>query len=215
VDAWDIPREMIVGAPKFLDSDRWDIIAKAPDGTLADGDADIDSVRAMLKTLLASRFKLAAHYEERIMPAYVITASKPKLRKADPASRAGCREGPATLTKVEPRSTNPVLGRLLTCTNVSMPWFAEEFSYTARGYIQGEILDATGLEGGWDFTLSFSKGAQFRGGKLPELGAAPDPNGAISAPEAIEKQLGLKLELRKRPVRMLVIDHVEKAPTDN
>ncbi|HEY4085733.1 MAG TPA: TIGR03435 family protein [Bryobacteraceae bacterium] len=214
-DAWNITSERIIGAPKFVDSDRWDIVAKAPDGTLADGDADIDSIRPMLKTLLVDRFKIAAHYEDRILPVYVITASKPKLKKADPASRSGCSEGPAKLAKVDPRSTNPVLGRLLTCTNVSMPWFAEEFSYTARGYIQGEVLDATGLEGGWDFTLSFSKGAQFRGGKAPEPGAAPDPNGAISAPEALEKQLGLKLELRKRPVRMLVIDRIEKTPTGN
>ncbi len=214
-DAWGITSERTAGAPKFVDSDRWDIVAKAPDGALADGDSDIDSIRTMLKTLLESRFKLAAHYEDRILPGYVITASKPKLRKADPASRSGCSEGPAILAKVDPRSANPVLGRLLTCTNVSMAWFAEEFAYTARGYIQGEVLDATGLEGGWDFTLSFSKGAQFRGGKAPEPGAAPDPNGAISAPEALEKQLGLKLELRKRPMRILVIDHIEKAPTDN
>jgi uncharacterized protein (TIGR03435 family) len=216
-DAWGITSEMIVGAPKFMDSDRWDIVAKAPDVMAADGDTDIDSLRAMFRTLLADRFRLAVHYEDRPMPAYTMTASKPKLKQADPASRAGCREGPPTLVKVEPRSTNPVRGRLVTCTNVSMAYFAQQLPYLASAYVHSDVLDATGLEGGWDFTLSFSKIGQFRGNNVsvPGTGTAPEPSGGISAPEAMEKQLGLKMELRKRPVPVLVIDHIEEKPTDN
>jgi uncharacterized protein (TIGR03435 family) len=215
-DAWGITGEMIVGAPRFVDSDRWDIVAKAPEAMAADGDADADSLMSMFRTLLAERFRLAAHYEERPMPAYAMTASKPKLKKADPASRSGCKEGPPTLARVEPRSTNPVLGRLFTCTNVSMAYFAQELPYLASGYIHSDVLDATGLEGGWDFTLSFSKAAQFRGNDGSAAGGtASEPTGALSAPEAMEKQLGLKMELRKRPVRVLVIDHIEEKPTDN
>jgi uncharacterized protein (TIGR03435 family) len=208
---------MIVDAPKFTDSDRWDIVAKAPDVMAADGDADIEPLFAMLKSLLADRFRLAIHYEDRPMAAFTMTALKPKMKKADPASRSGCKEGPPTLMKIDPRATHPVLGRLLTCTNVSMGYLAEQLQFRASGYVHSDVLDATGLEGGWDFTLSFSKVAQFQGNNVPAAGAgtAPDPNGAIPLPTAMEKQLGLKLELKKRPMPVLVIDHIEAKPTDN
>lgn len=215
-DAWGIQEEMIVDAPKFADSDRWDIVAKAPDVMAADGDADYDSLYAMLKTMLADRFKLAVHFEDRPMPAYTMTALKPKMKKADPAERTGCKEGPVMLTKIDPRSTNPVAGRLLTCTNVSMAYLAEQLQYRANGYVHSAVLDSTGLEGGWDFSLSFSKVAQLRGNvPTPGAGSAPDPNGAIPLPRAMEKQLGLKLESKKRPVPVLVIDRILQKPMDN
>jgi uncharacterized protein (TIGR03435 family) len=84
------------------------------------------------------------------------------------------------------------------------------------------VVDGTGLEGSWDFTLSFSTAGQLQSGRRPgEAGsaeaatAASDPNGALSLPDAIAKQLGLKLEQTKRPVKVLVIDHVEARPIDN
>jgi uncharacterized protein (TIGR03435 family) len=84
----------------------------------------------------------------------------------------------------------------------------------------------TGLEGGWDFSLSFSPvnifqqatgrggagGGRNGGATAP---AAADPNGALSLPEAIERQLSLKLETQKRPLPVLVLDHVEEKPTEN
>ena len=98
-----------------------------------------------------------------------------------------------------------------------MSWFAEQLPSVASGYIHSEVLDATGLEGGWDFMVSFTKVRQWRGDNPlgSDTAMAPEPNGALSAPEAMEKQLGLKLELRKRPVRVLVIDHIDDKPTDN
>jgi len=64
------------------------------------------------------------------------------------------------------------------------------------------------LAGGWDFTLYFSDAAV--------VGAqSADPNGGISLADAIDKQLGLKLELQKRPVKVLVIDHINEKPADN
>ena len=215
-DAWGIQEEMIVNAPKFADSDRWDIVAKAPDVMAADGDADYDSLYTMLRAMLTDRFKLAVHFEERPVAAYTMTAPKPKLKKADPAERTGCKEGPVMLTKIDPRSTNPVAGRLMTCTNVSMAYLADQLQYRANGYVHSAVLDSTGLEGGWDFSLSFSRISQLRGNvPTPGTGSAPEPNGAISLPMAMEKQLGLKLELKKRPVPVLVIDRVEQKPSDN
>ena len=95
-----------------------------------------------------------------------------------------------------------------------------------HGAIRGAAseLDATGLDGAWDFTLSFSPVGVFRNGgdrggdggqPSGETAAASDPNGALTLPEAIDKQLGLKLEKERRPVSVLVIDHVEQKPTDN
>ena len=215
---WGLTDDMLVaGAPKFMDSDRWDIVAKAPDIVAEENDADIDALFQMVKTLLADRFKLVTHTEERVVPAFRMTAPKPKMKRADPASRTGCKEGPPTLVKMDPRNANPVLGRLLTCTNTSMAYFADQLQYLANGFVHSAVLDATGLEGGWDFTLSFSTIGQFQGGvaPLPGVSASADPNGAVSLPDAMEKQLGLKLETVKRPLPVLVIDHIEQKPTDN
>ena len=83
------------------------------------------------------------------------------------------------------------------------------------------MLDSTGLEGGWDFTLTYTfarPAAANSGGDSAQGVAAPaasDANGGLTIVEAIEKQLGLKLETQKRPMTVTVIDHVERTPTDN
>jgi uncharacterized protein (TIGR03435 family) len=93
----------------------------------------------------------------------------------------------------------------------------------ANGYVSTPVLDATGLKDAYDFTLSFSPVGQVAGrGGVPGQGqpgageaGASDPNGALSLPEAISKQLGLKMEMQKRSMPVLVIDHIEEKPTDN
>jgi len=229
---WNVTDEMIVNAPKFMDTDKWDIVAKAPSVVARTGvtagqngpPIDIDTLFGMLKTLMAQRFKLALHAEERPLNAYTLLAVKPKMKKADPASRTHCIEGLPTMSKNDPRDANPVLGRLLTCQNITMKQFAEQLPIVANGYVHSAVLDSTGLEGGWDFTLNFSTIGQLQGrggdGPPPVAGAtgttaASDPNGAVSLNDAIEKQLGLKLELQKRPVEVLVIDHIEQKPSEN
>ena len=67
------------------------------------------------------------------------------------------------LSKTDSRDATPILGRLLTCTNTSMAQFAELLPTLANGYVHSAVLDSTGLEGGWDFTLSFSTIGQLRG----------------------------------------------------
>jgi len=220
--------DMIVGAPKFLDSARFDIKAKASVGTSSGPTVappiDIDDLKLMLRALLADRFKLATHTEDRPVTAYNLVAVKPKLKPADPTNRTSFKEGPGADGK-DPRDTSPTLSRLVTCQNMTMAQFADLLQKIAPGYIHSPVLDATGLEGAWDFTLSFSssnliQGAPSRGGdagQQPPGGAttASDPNGAVSLFDAVSKQLGLKLEEKKRPVSVLVIDHVEEKPTDN
>jgi uncharacterized protein (TIGR03435 family) len=99
---------------------------------------------------------------------------------------------------------------------------AEMFQeFIAPDYIYNPIQDATGITGSWDFTLSFSSANLTMGGGMgappPPQGVptASDPNGAVSFFDAISKQLGLKLEKQKRPLPVLVIDHIEEKPTEN
>jgi uncharacterized protein (TIGR03435 family) len=87
----------------------------------------------------------------------------------------------------------------------------------AGGYVRAPVKDATGLDGYWDFSVNFSginllPGRQFDPNKSE---GASDPNGALSLPEALQKQLGLKLDLGKRPLPVLVVDHVQDKPTEN
>ena len=218
--AWDINNnDLISGGPKSIEDLRFDVVAKAPPGGLGnEQQVDIDVLRLMLRALLTERFKLKAHMEDRPVNAYTLTANKPRLQKADPSNRTGCKEGPGADGK-DPRIANPILSRLLTCQNMSMAQFAEQLPILANGYVHSAVLDATGLEGAWDFTISFSAVGLLQSGGGPGQpgggASASDPNGALSLPDAANKQLGLKLETQKRPVPVLVIDHVEEQPTEN
>lgn len=84
------------------------------------------------------------------------------------------------------------------------------------------MKNATGLEGGWDFTLSFSGAGQLQNGPAPAtapdaggLAAVLEPTGALSLFDAVNKQMGLKLVKEVRPAPVLVIDSVSEQPTDN
>jgi len=218
--AWDLNgEELTAGMPKFPDSVRYDITAKAPPpppGT----EVDFEDLRLMLRALLADRFNLKTHQEERQVEGYVLSGNKPKMVKADPSNRTGCKEGPGPDGK-DPRIANPVLSRLISCQNMTMAQFADQLPNWAGGYARTTVLDTTGLTDAYDFTLSFSAAGLLRGG-LP--GQPPpasgtdtpsEPNGAVSLPDAITRQLGLKLELKKRPMQVLVIDHLDEKPTEN
>jgi uncharacterized protein (TIGR03435 family) len=219
--AWDLNSdELLAGAPKFLDSVRFDITAQSappPPGT----EVDIDDLRLMLRKLLEERFMLKTHMEERPVDGYVLSSTgKPKLKKGDPSNRTGCKEGPGPDGK-DPRIANPVLSRLLSCQNMTMAQFADQLPNLAGGYAHVTVLDATGLTDAYDFTLNFSPIGVLRSGAVPGRPATAegtdpsDPNGALSLPDAVSKQLGLKLELKKRPMQVLVIDHIEEKPTEN
>jgi uncharacterized protein (TIGR03435 family) len=229
--AWSLNSdEMIMGAPKWLDSERFDIVAKASTAALTAGPKNepspgiaLDTLRLMLRALLVDRFKMTTHYETRPVSAYALVPAKPKLTKADPSNRTRCKEGPGADGK-DPRNTHPMLSRLVSCQNMTMAQFAEQLP-TMSEYVQTSVADATGLEGAWDFTLSFSSLGMTGGGdgrsgdarpsSATSTAAATEPNGALSLFDAVERQLGLKLKLQKRSLPILVIDHVEQKPTDN
>jgi|ERR1017187_331460 uncharacterized protein (TIGR03435 family) len=224
--AWNIHsgnNEGLVGAPKWLSSDRFSVVAKAYSDAPSSNapQIDIDDFRQMLRALLIDRFKMAVHTEERPVTAYTLVTANSKVKKADALNRTGCKEGPGPGAQ-DPRFANPALNRLITCRNITMAQFAEQVQTLAPDYIYYPVLDATGVEGAWDFTLSFSGANQLQtggasGGDAGAGGvpAASDPNGAVSLFDAINKQLGLKLEMHKRPMPVLVIDHIEEKPTEN
>ena len=239
--AWDTTPGLVAGGPKFIDTDMFDLVAKAPaaatTGAASSGGGrnqpplDIDALRLMLKALIIDRFKLTTHMEDKPLDAYTLLADKPKLKKADPSNRTNWKEGPGPDGK-DPRKETPALGRLVTCQNMTMAQLAELLPNIAGGYFQTvsrTVLDSTGVEGAFDFTLSFSGAGILngnngggRGGDGPRpagptdgAGEASDPSGGMTLMDAMDKQIGIKLITTKRPVQVLVIDHIEQKPTDN
>jgi uncharacterized protein (TIGR03435 family) len=227
--AWDInDDELLAGAPKWLDSNRYSLTAKASTAVSGPGNAvqvDIDDIRQMLRALLIERFKIASHTEDRPVTAYTLVVDKPKLTKADPANRTGWKEGPAPDAKDQ---RNATLARMVTARNMTMAQFAEDLQRMASGYIHVPVTDATGLDGAYDFTLTFTPIGLLTGGPGGRGGdpaaqagggatapAASDPTGGLSLFDAVNKQLGLKLEKQKRTMPVLVIDRIEEKPTDN
>ena len=223
---WDVNGDdMLVNAPKWLDEDRYELLAKAPEG-VAIGDltpsrsaipVNIDALRPMIRKLVEERFNMKAHTEDRPINAYSLVAAKPKMKKSDPAARTKWEEG--ALPDAKPgKNTNASLGRLVTCHNVTMAQFAELLPTIAPGYLRTDVIDATGLDGGYDFTFSFSPAGLAnlnRGPAADGNSDATDPSGAVSLFEALSNQLGLKLEQQKRTFAVLVIDHIDRKPTEN
>ena len=210
--AWDLSNndDLIAGLPKSADSTRFVVTATV--ATSGPGNAptiDEDGLRLMLQGLLAERFRLKTHMEDRPVDAYTLTTEKQtKLRKADPENRTHCRSG---------AGTNPMLNRGVTCQNMSMAQFAAALPSLAANYVLTPVRDATGLDGSWDFSFNFSAVNLLPGRRFDPNGASgsSDPTGAVTLQEALQKQLGLKLDREKRPVPVLVVDHVEEQPTEN
>jgi uncharacterized protein (TIGR03435 family) len=221
--AWDLPSEdYLLGIQKWMETDRFDVIGKVPAGPVADAFTDMDAMKPLLRALLLDKFKLSVHTEEKPVNGFVLLAVKPKPKKADPGGRTKWSEGPPQDTK-DPRIANPALSRLVNCENMTMAQFATLLPNMAGGYVRTPVLDETGLEGAWDFTVNFSPAGLVNGGGRggrggggePGNDSASDPSGGLSLQDAIQKQLGLKLDTQKRPRPVLVIDHADSKPIEN
>jgi uncharacterized protein (TIGR03435 family) len=222
--AWDLDpnaTEQIVGAPKWLDSDKIDVDAKVASDNMVQGGSTmqgippiaLEDLREMLKQLLIERFEMKTHTDNLPEDAYTLVAVNPKMTKADPTKRARCNVGPGP-------ADHPIMNMLVTCQNVTMTQAAELFPTFAAWYLHYPVVDKTGLKGGWDFTLNWSSGdhmPSFRGQGPPDAGSetGSDPNGAVSFYDAVSKELGLKLVKERRPEPVLVIDHIDEQPTPN
>jgi uncharacterized protein (TIGR03435 family) len=183
----------IVGAPAWVESAKYGIVAKSDEHedpstlTPEQSKAYWERQRQRLQSLLADRFQLKFHSEVRQLPVFALVVAKggPKLEtpKAGEVSRIG------------------VYGAFkLDATNAPMSLFADECSYLG---IDRLVMDKTGLTGRYDFKLQWTPD-----GTLADS-AAPD-SGEGSIFTALQEQIGLKLEPQKGPVEVLVIDHIER-----
>jgi uncharacterized protein (TIGR03435 family) len=220
----NLASDMVIGLPKSADSQSWDITAKVP----SSGEGAPNMVRGrpqppplsvgleMLRGTVVDAFEVKTHTENREVTVYALTvgSGKPKLIQAEESERSGCKPD-ATLPKPV---TN--MGPMISCKNTTMAELAQNFQRMAGGYIDHPIVDATGLQGGWDFAIGWTpKG-------LLQTPAPPNPNqppgtvtepsdpGGISAFEAIQKELGLKLVKQTRSIPVIVVDHVTEKPIE-
>jgi bla regulator protein blaR1 len=203
--AYNLREEAVVGAPAWLNSDRFDIVGKAPaagsEETFWRSDSRVQfmrlyytdqTFRLMVQSLLADRFKLSVHTEQRPTSVYALTVAKGgvKMQKAADSGKPDCL-----------RAVDQQIQAVLTCKNMTISDLGRALQLFAPGYADHEVVDATGLEGTYDFKISW-------------VGRAVVDQGGMTIPEALDKLLGLKWEERKQPMPAIVIDHIEK-PSDN
>jgi uncharacterized protein (TIGR03435 family) len=207
----------ITGLPDWVDSQWFDIEARAPISNPTK-----DQFRLMVQLLLANRFKLAIHDEEREVPIYALVLTKPgrtgpqlrshtndancgaKGRPDAPSALAEFADLPCGFTLMKPSS---VPGRVRGGgRDVDLDYVAAFLTGTGfRGTTPDRpIVNRTGLTGTYDFAIEFVPDAN----ALPN-GVQTDANGP-SFPEALEDQLGLKLIAKTGPVDVLVVDHIEQ-----
>jgi len=206
-EGYHVRPEAVSGAPGWSESERFDVVAKAPPTTSE------DDLRRMLVALLQERLKLATHTEQKVMPVYALVVGKngPKnLKESEPARAAEdrCVSGPP-----------PTPGdRELVCRHTSMAALADAMPRVVRGFIQLPVVDQTGIQGSYEFKLDFTPANRLdgvgRGGDGGKSGTAPLGSG-LSIFDALQAQLGLKLESKKLPMPVIIIDHVERTPTEN
>ena len=225
-EAWGAPFDFsrFVGGPKGMDSPCWQIVAKVPseqnvlgtanpggwNGAIWNG-VDVDTMRMSLRAFLVDRFKLAAHLEDRPIDGYALTSASPKLKKANPANRPSCKEGPGDDGK-DPRLSNPIATRLITCRDMTLTQFAAQLNAFFPG--SPPITDATDILGKFDMTINFSPAGLVQA-VSSQPGEVPEPTGVISLFDALKGQLGLKVETRKVMAPVLIVDQVNATPTEN
>jgi uncharacterized protein (TIGR03435 family) len=198
--AYNAHGNMIMGSPGWLDSDRFDIVAKAAPGT------SDDQLRQMLQTLLVERFKLAIHREEKPMSVYALIVGK---RGATLPPAAGSGESNCSWHEPSP-------GRVQReCHHMTMAELALQLPGWGRARVDLPVVDLTGLQGAYDFQLewSFPNAVGGDAGRGGEMKTNADSGGATVF-DAVQK-FGLKLESRRLPMPMIFIDHVERVPTEN
>lgn len=194
---------------KWVLGDRWDIEARAP------GNPSKDQYRLMMQSLLADRFKLAAHMGTIQGPIYLIEMQKPgelgPQLKANPPD-SPCVNTPSVEKDAEKpvpcgalAFTSPKPGRTR-CVGRGVPIGTIANTLGVNADEKRPVIDKTGLSGTFDFALEW---APHFNGPLPPGYPEPDPT-APTFLEAIKEQLGIKLEPTTGPIDVLVIDHVEE-----
>jgi uncharacterized protein (TIGR03435 family) len=216
----NLAADYVVG-PKFIETSRFTIVAKAPSTGIGapgrEGGREtappINVALMMLGSMLEERFKLKTHNEDRPTTVYALSVKgEAKLKKAAEGDRAGCRPDPGAVP--QSAGTTPMVA--FNCTNTTMDEFVKNVAQWAGAYIDHPVINTTSLQGGWNFTLYWTPRQALENrppSGEPGAGVASDPGG-ISVFEAVEKQLGLKLDKGTHPLSVIVVDHAEEKPVD-
>jgi uncharacterized protein (TIGR03435 family) len=167
-------------APDWMSGERFDISGKVPPGS------NLEQRRQMLQALLAERFGLVVHREQKLRPGFALVIAKHGL-KMQPVENTGghINDFPPGRIHMERAELAHVADSL-------------------GGILRQPVVDGTATGGVYSFTVTYS----------PGLGESKTGDGP-SIFTALEEQLGLKLEPRKIPVDVLVVDHCAKMPTEN
>jgi bla regulator protein blaR1 len=215
--AYQLQAYQLVGGPSWIGSDRFDIVAKL-DGEIAPPSTPGQPDRAMLamRTLLADRFKLVARSETRELDIYAMVLARPGEPgpSLKPAGTDCSPEGIAARRAAPQGSLPPVFCGLrgegpgrIALGGMPLSYYATNLSNQVGRF----VVDRTGLDGRWDFKLSFAP--------VPAPGAPADAVPAVdpNAPDlftALREQLGIKLDAAKGPVNVFVIESVARPTPD-
>jgi uncharacterized protein (TIGR03435 family) len=222
-------KDFQLSGPGWIGTERYDINAKIPPG------ATQEQFNIMMQNLVTERLRMAVHRETKDFSAYTLVVGKGglKMKESDMSAIAPPQQqdGPPKLGRNQldangfpqlPAGRRDLVGyesyghNRFTGVQISPPGLATFL----ENQIGRPVADATGLTGKYDFKLDFSKdglmGAMALAGPQPRPGPNDDPNdtGPIIF-SAVQDQLGLKLEEKKLPFDVLVIDRLEKMPVEN
>jgi uncharacterized protein (TIGR03435 family) len=185
----------IVGAPSWVDSNRFDITGKSAPGTS-------DKMLAlMLQVFLEKQFKLRTHQEQKPMNVFALVLGKggPKLQDAAVSGEPDCKKTVGGSVVAGQKQTDGQLHAV--CTNMRLADLVRALPDLAPAYFDRPVLDLTGLMGAYDLKLDWT-------------GRGFVDQGGLTIFDSVDK-LGLKLEERKLPVPVIVVDHIEKLADDN
>jgi len=197
--AYDLPPEAISGGAPWVDSDRWEILAKTP----GEVRPTLDEQMSMLRQLLSDRFKLRFFRQPKELAIFALTvASGGAKLKPTAISPDATPKGPPLVAF----AVSPAVVRL-PARYLSMGEFA---SLLQRSPLDRPVMDRTGLTGRYDFDLEFAPDETLWNGMLPR----PENSDKPGLLRAMEEQLGLRLESTRGQVETIVIDHVERPTPD-
>jgi uncharacterized protein (TIGR03435 family) len=227
-------KDFQIAGPAWLDSERYQIDARIPEGS--------SKVQAalMLRALIAERFGLVAHDETRELPFYALVVAKngPKLTESSattadakpPTARPRFTTGADGFPELGPGEKLPRSYEIVTGGSDGLMYklwarreTMDQLADRLSAQLNRPVVDMTGRKGQYDFALAWTM--ESTGGTVPRTNPPPDEidfhntpvlsDAGVSIFAAVQAQLGLRLEQRRGPLAMLVVDKVEKTPTGN
>jgi uncharacterized protein (TIGR03435 family) len=219
LQAYDVKRYQLT-IPGSIDSQHYDVAGKVPAG------ATKEQLRLMIQNLLAERFKLTFHRAQKEMPVEFLVVAKGGPKLVEHVEEMNDAEAKAADIRVKGRGgqldkngfpivpescKHCVVGMNGKARLVSRDVTMQDFARQLTARVGKAVFDGTGLKGKYDISVTFDSA----GARPTRRPGASDPTGALPLEDAIQTQLGLKLESKKGNVEMFVVDHAEKIPTEN